>query len=187
MNGRYFFYRFNFVFKFLIAILRIFPMFIRSFIFDLLSGFPGKIGVILRYISIKSIVKNSGVNIYIGRWVVIKNAHNISLGNNVSIHDYCYLDGGGCLSIGNDVSIAHNCSILTFEHSFSNALEPIKYQPIHYGKVIISNNVWLGCGCRVLSGSVIHSRSVVGANSVIKNNIDGGLYVGTPAKKVKDI
>lgn len=187
MKGRVFFVKYKKIFNAIVKLIKLFPVSVRMFLFNFSSGFPGGGGAVLRYIFIKSLLNKSGVNIYIGRWVVVKNPKNISIGNNVSIHDYCYIDGSGNLEIGDNVSIAHNSSVLTFEHTFIDPTVPIKYQPLKYGRVIIEQNVWIGCGCRVLSGSKISSDTVVGANSVVTRDVGSGLYVGTPARKVKEL
>jgi len=167
--------------------LSILPFSIRLFLFSYFSGTPGKIGVGLRYLFLKTLCSSCGDNVYIGRWCSFKNIKGLIIGDNVSVHDYCYFDAKGIISIGTNVSIAHNSTILTFEHTFSNPSLPIKYQPLNINKVVIDDDVWIGCGCRILSGTRINSRSVIGANSVVKNEIGPGVYVGCIAKKIKDL
>ncbi|PSX18834.1 acyltransferase [Photobacterium kishitanii] len=112
----------------------------------------------------------------------------ISVGNNISIHANCYLDGAGGIDIGDNVSIAHNSSILSFEHT-ANLLDlPIKYNPVIYNHTCICSDVWVGCGVRIIGGSYIHSRVIVAAGSVVRGILDEkSLYAGVPAKRVKSI
>lgn len=188
MNGKILFNTVKPILNLLVLILRVFPKFFKVFMFDILSIYSGKIFVGFRYIILKSLCKDVGENVYIGKYVTIKNHKNISIGDNVSLHDYCYLDGFGGLSIGNDVSIAHNSSILTTNHTWDNIDIPIKYNVEIIGKVVINNNVWIGCGVRILAGVNISERVVVAAGAVVNRNLDGAsVYGGVPAKLIKQI
>ena len=90
--------------------------------------------------------------------------------------------------IGDNVSIAHLCSIITFEHTWDNVDVPIKYNPVNYAGVEIGQDVWLGCGAKVLSGAIIGSRVVVAAGSVVKGKCSNfTLYAGAPARAIKSI
>ena len=56
-----------------------------------------------------------------------------------------------------------------------------------YDRVII-DDVWVGCGCRILSGVTIGSRSIVAAGAVVNKNIPSRVMVGgVPAKVLKEI
>ncbi|MDK9684921.1 acyltransferase [Pseudoalteromonas shioyasakiensis] len=188
MSGRQVFKYFKPILLILIYILKVLPPFVRRFLFDVSSSIPTRLGVLFRYILIKSLAKKCGDNVYIGRWVTIKNIDMLSLSDNVSVHEYCYIDAQGGIDIGREVSIAHNCSLISFEHTFEAQDTPIKYQPLKNKQIIIKNNVWLGCGIRVLAGTVIGEKAVIAANSVTKGELEGGyIYAGLPAKAVKSI
>jgi len=188
MSGRQVFKYLKPILLIFISILKILPPFIRKFLFDLSSSIPTRIGVLIRYILIKSLAKRCGDNVYIGRWVVIKNPEMLSLSDNISLHEYCYVDAQGGIDIGREVSIAHNCSLISFEHTFDVHDVSIKYQPIKNKQIVINNNVWLGCGVRVLAGTVIGEKTVIAANSVTKGELEGGyIYAGLPAKAIKNI
>ncbi|WP_293943121.1 MULTISPECIES: acyltransferase [unclassified Sphingobacterium] len=170
------------------AILRFFPAFVNYFLWDLFSNFGGKLFCGLRFILAKAICKNVGDNVYFGKYVILKNAKHISIGNNVSIHDYCYIEGAGELNIGDNVSIAHNCSILTSNHTWANVDIPIKYNKEVFEKVIIENDVWVGCGVRILAGVLIKRRSIIAAGCVVNRDVESHTIVGgVPNKFLKKI
>lgn len=130
--------------------------------------------------------KKCGDNVYVGRWCTLKNIDKLEIGNNVSLHEYCYLDALGTISIGSDVSIAHNCSLISFEHSYSDTDIPFKYQPIVKKQIKLGNNIWLGCGVRILGGSSIENNCIVAASSVTKGNLSSNtIYAGAPARVIK--
>ena len=187
MNGRIFFEKFSFFITSFSALLTILPRFVRIFLFDLLAGMPGKLGIFSRYLFLRSLAKTCGANVYVGRWCTLKNIDNLTVGNNVSIHDGCYIDAQGGVEIGDDVSIAHSSSVLSFEHTFDIRGVSIKYQPLKFKKVLIRDDVWIGSGCRILAGSVIQSQTVIGANSLVNKKIDSGVYVGSPVRKIKEL
>lgn len=176
------------VFDMISALFKYTPYWVVSFFWSVSSVFSGYISLSLRYCILKSKCKSVGKNVYIGKYVVIKNLEGISIGDNVSIHDYSYLDGYGGIDIGSNVSIAHSSSIISFEHSWDDASKPIKYNSTLKNKIVISDDVWIGCGVRILSGTSLASRTVISAGSVIKGRLGGNsVFCGMPVKKLKEI
>lgn len=145
-------------------------------------------GVILRYYSYRKKFKRCGTNVTIHKNVFIHHPQNIQVGDNVSIHPLCYIDGEGGIEIGSNVSIAHNSTIMSSNHSWSKKEVPIKYCPKTYGRVTIGDDVWIGCGVRVMAGVNIGSRCVIAAGAVVtKDCSPNSLYAGVPARKIKDL
>lgn len=101
--------------KFLTVLPKSFSRWLYNFIFHR----NGLLYVGLRYSIIKRLCPSIGENIYIARNVVIKNFERLKIGNNVSIHEFCYIDAEGEVEIENDVSIAHGCSIISSNHDIS--------------------------------------------------------------------
>ena len=132
---------------------------------------------------------SSGIYMYLPLGLkVLKNIENITIGDNVSIHDMCYIDGYGGIKIGNNVSIAHNTSILTSTHTWSDQSIPIKYNQVIAGKVVIEDDVWIGCAVRILYKVTIGQRSVIAAGTVVTTNLQSGwLGAGIPMKHKKKL
>lgn len=189
MSGRFYYCFFKPIIVFISIMLRFFtPVFFRGMLYELLSLVPTKLGVLCRCIVIKSMATNTGDNIYIGRNVVIKNANKLSLGSNVSLHENCYIDAVGGIFIGSNVSVAHGSSIISFEHTWENKNKPIKYNVLRCSAVKIYDDVWIGCGVRILSGTVLNERSIVAAGSVVKRTFPGNVIIaGVPGKVIKGI
>jgi|26BtaG_2_1085354.scaffolds.fasta_scaffold00002_229 acetyltransferase-like isoleucine patch superfamily enzyme len=187
-TGRDKFEKFKFFINTAASICKIFPRFLRIFIWDVLSRYSQVPFIALRYIIFKSLAKSCGDNVGLGRNLTIIYWERIEVGNNVSIHDNCYIDASGGVFIGDEVSIAHNTSILTNNHSWDQQDVPIKYNPTVPGAVRIFDDVWIGCGCRILAGVQIQSRSIIAAGAVVNKNIESNTIVGgVPAKKIKSI
>ena len=188
MNGRFIFKKLIIVIKLFVILLKLFPKNFNLFMLDLFSFLPGKVGLFVRYLFLSSVVKSIGNNVYIGRWVVFKNTDALIIGNNVSIHDNCYIDSIGGIDIGDDVSIAHASSLVSFDHTWDEKVTPIKYNELKLNCITIERDVWIGCGVRILSGSRIGQRVVIAANSVVKGELyPNSLYVGSPVRKVKSL
>lgn len=171
-----------------VKLVSILPRFIRVFLWDLTSRYSQVLFIGFRYIILRSMIKRCGDNIRIGTNVQIINWEQLCIGSNVSIHANCYIDAAGGVEIGNEVSIAHNSSILSTNHQWDDVSIPIKYNKVIFDKVVINDDVWIGCGCRILAGVVILQRSIIAAGAVVNKNIDSHVIVGgVPAKKIKDI
>ena len=111
----------------------------------------------------------------------------ITVGAGSRIHRNCHLIAYlAPIQIGCDVGIAQNCAFYSYNHSFAPG-EPISKQPLQAkGPIIIEDHAWLGVGVIVLSGVRIGKGAVVGAGSVVTDNIpDGAIAVGVPARVVK--
>lgn len=182
-RGRVTFQRYKFIMNTLSIIFRIFGRKINNYFFVLSRYKKGKIGLAIRYIFLRNIVKSIGSNVSIFEGVFILNPENLSIGNNVSIHPMCYIDAIGNISIANDVSIAHSVSIISFEHQFSDSQISIKDQKLVINPINIKDNVWIGLKATILSGVTVNSGSVIGANALVNKDVQANTVVaGVPAR-----
>jgi acetyltransferase-like isoleucine patch superfamily enzyme len=150
--------------------------------------FPGFIGNVARYSFIYISARNCGKRVYIDKAAIFKNVKNLSIGNNVSFHAFCYVDAWGGIRIGDNVSFAHSVSLVSFNHSYSTPLVPIKYSESIPGPISIRDDVWVGCGVRILANSCIESRSIVAAGAVVNKSYPPcSLIGGVPARVIKSI
>lgn len=54
-------------------------------------------------------------------------------------------------------------------------------------RVIIGNDVWIGYGVKIMEGVTIGDGAIIGAGSIVTKNVEPyGIYVGVPAKKIKE-
>jgi acetyltransferase-like isoleucine patch superfamily enzyme len=110
----------------------------------------------------------------------------VSIGKHVSINENVFIDGYGQVEIGNCCRIAHQVSILSEDHGFNRRDKPIYQQKKIKGKVTLEEDVWVGCGARILKGVTIGKGAVIGANSVVTKDIPQyAVAVGVPARVVK--
>jgi acetyltransferase-like isoleucine patch superfamily enzyme len=188
MRGREYFKKYSLFIRSLERIARLLPGFVKQAVWTMTTSWTGKIGLVMRYVIVRTSARSCGDVVYIGPFVEIRAIENLVIGSNVSIHRGCYVDAAGGISIGNDVSIAHNSSILSSDHQWMDSNLPIRDNPVKFAHVMIENDVWIGCGVRILSGITIESRSVVAAGAVVTKNVSTGTLVGgVPARFIKSI
>ena len=155
-------------------------------------------------------LKSYGKNVLISKKCSIYAPEKISVGNNVRIDDFCIISGD--VTLGNNVHISaysalygaegiefrdhSGCSARTTIYSamddFSGdyligPMHPEGTTHVTGGKVTIGLYVQLGAHCLVFPNVTIHEGSVVGALSLVTKDIpEWSIYVGIPAKKLRD-
>lgn len=188
MTGRENFRRFHKIINFLCTLFSVFGKKGNTILLRFFRNTNGKPGLLLRYILLKNTGGAVGNNVSIQPGVYLYNLPNLKIGNNVSIHPMCYLDAAGGITIGDNVSIAHSTTLISTNHTWNNREKPIKYNPETFAEIIIEDDVWIGCGVRVLANVKISGRSVVAAGAVInKSFANNSLIGGVPAKLIKTI
>jgi acetyltransferase-like isoleucine patch superfamily enzyme len=186
MRGRTLFKRAKTILNFMVSLTKILPPSLLYFFLTVFKNWHGKLGIGLRYILVSALSKKCGDNVAIHTNVVLKNLSEVSFGDNISIHSFCYIDGAGGLIIKNNVSVAHSSSILTTNHTWFDKTKPIKYNPTVSEPVLIKEDVWIGCGVRILAGVTIQKRVVVAAGAVVAKSVETNTVVGgVPAKTIK--
>jgi acetyltransferase-like isoleucine patch superfamily enzyme len=185
-RGRETFTRLKPFFHLCVLVMRIFPASFCKYVLRSLRYVKGKFGFGLRYILTKRLAQSCGDNVAVYEAVFLLNIQNICFGNHITVHPFSYLDAEGGISIGNDVSIAHNVSIISFEHDYRDLETPINSTPLLLKKVVIEDNVWVGAGVRILGGVTIGTGSAIGAGAVVTRNIPPmSIAVGVPARVIK--
>lgn len=112
----------------------------------------------------------------------------ISIGNGVAISGSCVLSATKRIILENDVLIGPNVCMVDHIHKFTNHHVAIKNQGIDkIAPIIIRRGAWIGQNVVICPGVTVGIGSVVGANSVVNQDIpDYCLAVGSPAKIVKN-
>lgn len=150
-------------------------------------------------------------NVFIGDRVAIfqnKEGGRVSIGKGSHIHRDCVIETGydgklnigeqthiqprcqfsaykGDIEIGSKVQIAPNCAFYPYDHGFKPG-KLIMDQPLSTkGGIHIDDDVWIGVSVIVLDGVSIGNGAVIGAGSVVKQNIPiNAVAAGVPARVV---
>lgn len=185
MRGRDKFNKYSRLIGILSTLFGLFPRKVRENLFVHYRPRKGVTGMAIRYALLKTLAKEVGDNVSVHPDVYLFKLHNLSIGNNVSIHPLCYIDAAGGIEIGNDVSIAHNSSIISFNHQYDDLSIPIKDQELEKKPIIIGNDVWIGAKATILAGVTIENGSVIGAGAVVTHNVPKrSIVAGVPARVI---
>ena len=154
-----------------------------------------------------------GKNVTIHSSVAIFNPENIEIGDNVRIDAFCVLSGGIGLKIGSHIHIA--CGNYFFAGagiiiedfvqigarftalsqsddflggSLVGPCIPINYKPdFKSGLITLKRHVIIGVGVTVGPGVTVGEGVALGVGAFVKKDCEPwGIYVGNPAKKMKE-
>jgi acetyltransferase-like isoleucine patch superfamily enzyme len=123
----------------------------------------------------------------------IKVKDKLVIGSDCVIGDLAHIVANYKVEIGNGVLMASRIFITDTNHGEYNQGSnvsvpnvPPNKRPLHYKKVVIGNNVWLGENISILPGVNIGHGSIIGANSVVTKNVpENSIAVGNPARVIK--
>ena|ERR1700744_2608895 len=108
------------------------------------------------------------------------------IGDGTFISVNCFIDGSDWVRIGRNVSIASGVQIITGSHVIGDKTKRAAAQT--NSPVFIGDGCWLGAACVILPGVSVAPGCVIGAGAVVtKSTHENGLYVGSPARKLRDL
>ncbi len=124
----------------------------------------------------------------IGKGVLIRSSvkvtypWKITIGEHSWIGENCELYSLNKILIGNNVAIAHSVYFNTGLHDYTRETFDILSKPI-----IVEDECWITNDVYIAPGITIGKGVIVGARSSVFKDLDRGkIYVGSPAKYIKD-
>ena len=121
-----------------------------------------------------------GDNSFVGPFVEIQK--NVTIGKNTKIQSHSFV----CelVSIGDECFIGHG--VMFINDLFSEG-RPANGNKDFWKNTKIGNNVSIGSNATILPVEICN-HVIIGAGAVVtKNIVESGVYVGNPAKKIKEI
>jgi acetyltransferase-like isoleucine patch superfamily enzyme len=93
------------------------------------------------------------------------------------------------VEIGEHCMFANGCFITDANHRFDDPSTPVPWQGFtSKGPTRVGDNVWCGANVVITSGVTIGERCVIGANSVVTQDIPSfSIAAGVPAKVIRQI
>lgn len=105
----------------------------------------------------------------------------VSIGKNVIINKGATFISPGKVEIGDNVLIAPEVKIATVNHDLRD-----RHNLMHFSKVTIRENAWIGIGAIVCPGVTVGRNAVVAAGAVVTRDVpDNAVVAGNPAKVIK--
>lgn len=154
-----------------------------------------------------------GEDVLVSRRASFYGAERICLGNHVRIDDFCVLSAGeggivlgdyihvavyssmigqGRITLEDFVNVSSRVAIYSSNDDYSgeamtNPMVPAKYTNVQAAPVCVGRHAIVGSGSVVLPGVSIGEGAAVGALSLVNRDcLPFGVYVGVPAKRVKE-
>lgn len=119
---------------------------------------------------------------------------NVGYPSNITIGENSYINGGDIIAsknakiiIGDNCLISYNVHNRTDMHEYKHKSLLINRQGHSEQDIIIEDDCWIGFGAQIMPGITVGRGAVVGAGAVLTRDAEPyGIYVGIPAKKVKE-
>ena len=156
-----------------------------SFVEALLSGFAF---FIHENVTWRRKLKKRGKHIRIHARASIRNAHNISMGNNVRITMDCciWAEKNSVIIFGDNVLVGPGVKMFCGNHGVKLSGVPMVFQERTEANISIGNDVWIGANSVITSGVTIAEGAVIAAGSVVTKDVpENSIVGGVPAKLIK--
>lgn len=139
----------------------------------------------------KKILKRWARNAFFPGWrVALLRWCGVSIGRDVYIADDFMiveeLGGSDQVTLGDRVSIAPRVTLVTSSHPNFSGIRPVA--PVARGPVTIEADAWIGAGAVILPGVRIGRGAIVGANSVVTEDVAPlTIVAGLPARPIRQL
>ena len=136
------------------------------------------------------IAVGSGVFVGRGCWLHTEGEDTtvaLEIGDDSSIGAYSTLSAVHSVRIGRRVLTASHIYVSDHSHAFGDTERAVRDQGLDRVKAVeIADGAWLGESVIILPGVRIGRGAVIGAHSVVTEDVpDGGVAVGSPARVVR--
>ena len=109
----------------------------------------------------------------------------LDIGARVGIRPYCMISASESIVIEDDVIIGAFSSVIDSDHTFAEGRPNVMHNPVATSPIRIGRGTWLAERVAVLRGTTIGRCCIVGANSVVRDDLpDYSIAAGAPARVV---
>jgi acetyltransferase-like isoleucine patch superfamily enzyme len=122
-------------------------------------------------------------------WITAPGAARVRIGAGSFLNIGVMVAAMELVEIGDHCMLANGCFVTDANHRFDDPDRPVTYQGFtSKGPTRIGDNVWCGAHVVVTSGVTIGERSVIGANSVVTEDVPAfSIAAGAPARILRSI
>ena len=124
-----------------------------------------------------------------GVWITAPDQARIRIGTGCFLNLGVMVASMNLVEIGDHCMFANGCFISDAAHRFDDPDTPVPWQGFTTkGPTHVGDNVWCGAGVVITSGVTVGRRAVIGANSVVTQDVPPySMAAGAPAKVIKEI
>lgn len=120
-----------------------------------------------------------GAGVYFGGF-------DIHTGSGTFLNDRVHLDATDSIWIGENCQLAMDVLILTGSHQIGDSKR--RAGAVTGRPVVVEDGCWIGARATIMPGVTVGKGCVVGAGAVVTSDCEpGGLYLGVPARRVRDL
>ena len=122
-------------------------------------------------------------------WLTAPDHARIRIGQGTFLNIGVMVAAVELVEIGDHCMFANGCFVTDGSHRFSDADKPVPWQGFTTkGPTRVGDNVWCGANVVITSGVTIGERCVIGANSVVTQDLPPrSIAAGVPAKVLRQI
>jgi acetyltransferase-like isoleucine patch superfamily enzyme len=122
-------------------------------------------------------------------WLTAPDAARIRIGAGSFLNIAVMVAAVDLVEIGEHCMFANGCFVTDGNHRFDDPDRPVPWQGFtSKGPTRVGDNVWCGANVVVASGVTIGERSVIGANSVVTEDIPAySIAAGAPARVIRKV
>lgn len=118
------------------------------------------------------------------RWCGYAVGKDAYIGEDLIIIDE--LDDQGIITIGDRAAVSPRVTLVVSSRPNFSRIAP--YAPVEHGPIIIENDAWIGTGVIILPNTRIGEGAIVGANSVVSQDVRPyTLVAGCPARVIRKV
>lgn len=117
---------------------------------------------------------------------VIVRSRKLSIGSGSTVNYRCVFDNRAGVRIGRRVGVSVGVSFITSGHDMSDSRARAGLGRL--APIVVGDGAWIGANATILGGVSIGPGAVVGAGALVTRDCDANaLYIGIPARKVRDL
>jgi acetyltransferase-like isoleucine patch superfamily enzyme len=122
-------------------------------------------------------------------WITLPGEARVRIGSGTFLNLNNMVAAVESVEIGDHCMFANGCFITDGNHRFDDPDTPVPYQGFTTkGPTKVGDNVWCGANVVITSGVTVGERCVIGANSVVTEDLPPrSIAAGVPARVLREI
>ncbi|MDF2635459.1 MAG: hypothetical protein K0R78_2333 [Pelosinus sp.] len=111
---------------------------------------------------------------------------NIEIGDGTWIANGCSFGNSSLITIGSNCNIAPSVTFICTTHHIGQ--HERRAGEVYNKPITIGDGCWIGTSAIILPGVTIENGCIIGAGAIVtKDCSPNGVYVGNPAKRIRDL